>query len=339
MNQTTITPDMVTPEDIALIVSILRLDDEVASRIKAGLSYTEEVAEVVRHRLTTRRSMSACNTCGKQYPTAPLGYMHKCGECSGICYPVSAHPAAGKTEVVNWDEVGHTADAVRDAARIVSGKVGSYDASPKSAEMIVAHVAQYRPATEAQQATGKTEAVERIADALAADNDSEVLFMKGDNKGGWRRLAKTARSTLATPQPTETQTLDDLRAKGWMVAVHNDYRLNGKPYTFWLFTHPSGRWIKGEGETDAQAIADASSQIAQPTETQRIVARSSVRDGKEQDAFEIWAAGERYEMQTHPLHWLFLNERTAAARQGWKAGLQYAVSQMERGEHLTGEGE
>lgn len=34
---------------------------------------------------------------------------------------------------------------------------------------------------------------------------------------------------------------DDLRAKGWSVAVHNDYRLGGKRMTFWLFTHPSGR--------------------------------------------------------------------------------------------------
>lgn len=46
-------------------------------------------------------------------------------------------------------------------------------------------------------------------------------------------------------------------------------------------------------------------------------------DGKEQDAFESWAAGEKYDMTTHPLHWLFLNERTYAARQGWKAALEY----------------
>jgi len=41
-------------------------------------------------------------------------------------------------------------------------------------------------------------------------------------------------------------------------------------------------------------------------------------------AFERWAAAQRYEMQTHPLHWLFLNERTNAARQGWKAALEFA---------------
>src|SRR5690606_37528993 len=46
---------------------------------------------------------------------------------------------------------------------------------------------------------------------------------------------------------------DDLRALGWAVAVHNDYRLNGSPHTFWLFTK-DGRAVKGEGRTDAEAL-------------------------------------------------------------------------------------
>lgn len=46
-----------------------------------------------------------------------------------------------------------------------------------------------------------------------------------------------------------------LRAEGWSVAVHNDYRLNGEAFTFWLWTHPSGRYVKGEGRTDADALA------------------------------------------------------------------------------------
>jgi len=36
--------------------------------------------------------------------------------------------------------------------------------------------------------------------------------------------------------------LSRFRANGWMVAVHNDYMLNGMPMTFWLLTHPSGRF-------------------------------------------------------------------------------------------------
>ena len=46
---------------------------------------------------------------------------------------------------------------------------------------------------------------------------------------------------------------DDIRAAGWSVAVHNDYRVNGLLYTFWLFTQ-DGRAIKGEGSTDAEAL-------------------------------------------------------------------------------------
>lgn len=47
---------------------------------------------------------------------------------------------------------------------------------------------------------------------------------------------------------------DDLREAGWSVAVHNDYSQDGRKYTFWLFTHHDGRWIKGEGRTDAEAL-------------------------------------------------------------------------------------
>jgi len=48
---------------------------------------------------------------------------------------------------------------------------------------------------------------------------------------------------------------DDIRAMGWMVAVHNDYRLNGVFHTFWLFTK-GDRAVKGEGTSDASALND-----------------------------------------------------------------------------------
>lgn len=65
---------------------------------------------------------------------------------------------------------------------------------------------------------------------------------------------------------------DDIREAGWVVAVHNDYRINGEPYTFWLFTKPltstdnvssalpeilrtsEGTFVKGEGKTDKEAL-------------------------------------------------------------------------------------
>lgn len=46
----------------------------------------------------------------------------------------------------------------------------------------------------------------------------------------------------------------DLRSRGWSVAVHNDYRLRGEAFTFWLFTHPNGKWAKGEGRSDQEAL-------------------------------------------------------------------------------------
>lgn len=62
----------------------------------------------------------------------------------------------------------------------------------------------------------------------------------------------------APPAPAvegEGDPQDVLRAAGWSVAVHNDYRLNGAAHTFWLWTHPNGTWIKGEGATDRDALS------------------------------------------------------------------------------------
>jgi hypothetical protein len=48
---------------------------------------------------------------------------------------------------------------------------------------------------------------------------------------------------------------DDIRAAGWMVGVHNDYIMEGRRHTFWLFTNnATGRFVKGESTTDAQAL-------------------------------------------------------------------------------------
>lgn len=55
--------------------------------------------------------------------------------------------------------------------------------------------------------------------------------------------------------PDFAKTVAELRARGWSVAVHNDYRLAGEHHTFWLWTHPNGTWIKGEGTSDNAALA------------------------------------------------------------------------------------
>ncbi len=54
--------------------------------------------------------------------------------------------------------------------------------------------------------------------------------------------------------------LQELRENGWRVAVHNDYRINGEDMTFWLMTHRCGLYLKGEGKTDADALAEIEEQ-------------------------------------------------------------------------------
>ena len=53
---------------------------------------------------------------------------------------------------------------------------------------------------------------------------------------------------------------DDIRGAGWTVAVHNDYRLNGVPHTFWLFTK-NNRCLIGEGISDVEALNKVREQI------------------------------------------------------------------------------
>ena len=56
---------------------------------------------------------------------------------------------------------------------------------------------------------------------------------------------------------TLEELLDTMRDEGWSVAVHNDYHVNGCFGTFWLFTHRSGKWVKGEGAQDITSVAEA----------------------------------------------------------------------------------
>lgn len=51
-------------------------------------------------------------------------------------------------------------------------------------------------------------------------------------------------------------------------------------------------------------------------------------DGKEQHAFEAWAASQGHDMTEHPLHYLFLNPKTDAAREAWAAAIAYCRKSM-----------
>lgn len=48
----------------------------------------------------------------------------------------------------------------------------------------------------------------------------------------------------------------------------------------------------------------------------------------EQHKFEEWATEQKYDMHEHPLHYLFLDAKTDAARQGWKAALRYVEAAL-----------
>lgn len=46
-----------------------------------------------------------------------------------------------------------------------------------------------------------------------------------------------------------------MRQDGWTLAVHTDYRLNGKPHTFYLWTHEeTDRFVNGEAVSDYLAM-------------------------------------------------------------------------------------
>ncbi len=65
---------------------------------------------------------------------------------------------------------------------------------------------------------------------------------------------KAENATLrAAADLVERGSPNDIRAKGWTVAVHNDYRVARGAHTFWLFTK-DGRALKGEGPTDIDAL-------------------------------------------------------------------------------------
>ena len=55
---------------------------------------------------------------------------------------------------------------------------------------------------------------------------------------------------------TSVDKLRFMRERGWMVAAHNDYHLDGEFWTFWLFVK-GNRAVKGEGKTDFEALCIA----------------------------------------------------------------------------------
>ncbi len=53
---------------------------------------------------------------------------------------------------------------------------------------------------------------------------------------------------------------EDLRAKGWMVVCHNDYRQNTLTHTFWSFSKGT-TYVCGEGLSDADALEQVRAKV------------------------------------------------------------------------------
>jgi hypothetical protein len=92
--------------------------------------------------------------------------------------------------------------------------------------------------------------------------------------GGMLTVTVLARDLQAAIQyvngTSSPASLDGLRRDGWRVAVHNDYMLNGQLHTFWGMTR-GDRFVKGEGLTDEEALAEVRSNI------ERLAAAEEVR--------------------------------------------------------------
>jgi len=90
-----------------------------------------------------------------------------------------------------------------------------------------------------------------------AEQDKKVALISSTAMAGFieeRSQLNHAIETLRNQVELLRQnSADDIRAEGWTVAVHNDYRLHGVNHTFWLFTKGTS-CTKGEGSTDAEAL-------------------------------------------------------------------------------------
>jgi len=93
------------------------------------------------------------------------------------------------------------------------------------------------------------------------------------------------------------------------------------------------KWVRAQEH--ATQLASQGLEPSPPVAVTGPVEWPATCDGLEQEAWEAWARVQRFDMVEHPMHYLFLNERTDAARQGWKGGLVYAVEQMKQRVHVV----
>lgn len=76
---------------------------------------------------------------------------------------------------------------------------------------------------------------------------------------------------------------------------------------------------KARLSTAPDAITALRAALAEPVEREPNIPGLAA----DPSAFVRWASKAGYDMTSHPLHFLFLNEKTAAARAGWKAACDF----------------
>lgn len=142
-------------------------------------------------------------------------------------------------------------DGAGEAREIVTEWLGMFDPPPQIDFQQSEFLQQAIASALGIARTGKsrppsgTEAAEPVA-WRRVRNDGTVTY--------WESPVPDSIPLYAVPPVRDRDAIaDDIRALGWTVAVHNDYRQAGQAYTFWLFTK-DGRSIKGEGRTDADAL-------------------------------------------------------------------------------------
>lgn len=89
------------------------------------------------------------------------------------------------------------------------------------------------------------------------ENSLEIKFDKLMNE----RYNKEKRKSISS---VNNSSPNDLRLKGFKVAVHNDYVLNGEDFTFWLMTKKYNNVtlaFRGEGKTDEEALNQIREQV------------------------------------------------------------------------------
>lgn len=121
------------------------------------------------------------------------------------------------------------------------------DEAQNAARLELEHARQI--AQEARKGHAALEEEESFWEACGYPRNRDVLTISEQASS----IIRERDEAIARAERAEASLPEDIREKGWAVAVHNDYRLNGEKHTFWLFTKGDFA-IKGEGLTDVEAL-------------------------------------------------------------------------------------